>query len=75
MAGESFNRNAQIRRLAARALGKKRLPRNLELDHIIPKWAGGSDRPINLQFLTRRQHLLKTAYENALKARLRKRVR
>ena len=64
--------NAKIRLLVAKAIGRKRLPANIELDHIIPKWAGGTNNPINLQFLTKRQHQIKTAYENAIRARLRK---
>ncbi|HHT9138810.1 MAG TPA: HNH endonuclease signature motif containing protein [Candidatus Wunengus sp. YC60] len=65
--------NPKVRKMVAKALGKKRLPTNIELDHIIPKWAGGKDVLPNLQFLTKKQHQIKTAYENAIRARLRKR--
>jgi 5-methylcytosine-specific restriction endonuclease McrA len=65
--------NPIVRKAVARLLGKKRLPANIELDHIIPKSFGGTDDPSNLQFLTKKQHALKTAYENAVRARLRAR--
>ncbi len=67
------NLNGKIRKAVAKVLGRKRLPTNLELDHIIPRWAGGTNNPVNLQLLTKKQHRLKTAYENAVRARLKKR--
>lgn len=67
--------NPKVRKAVAKILGKKRLPRNIEIDHIIPKWAKGTDNVSNLQLLTKKQHQLKTAYENAIRARLRKRRR
>lgn len=64
------NKNKLIRTLVAQALGKKRLPKNIELDHIVPKWAGGTDHPFNLQLIRKKQHQLKTAYEAAIRARI-----
>lgn len=65
--------NPKVRLMVAKAIGRKRLPSNIVLDHVVPKWAGGPDHPINMQFLTKRQHLIKTAYENAIRMRLRRR--
>lgn len=67
--------NPQLRIAIAHILGKKRLPTNIEVDHILPKWAGGTNNLSNLQLLTRKQHALKTAYENAIRARLPRRGR
>lgn len=64
--------NQKIRKAVAKLLGKKRLPSNIILDHIIPRVDGGSDHPVNLQLLPKRTHLLKTAYENAIRARINK---
>lgn len=66
------NYNQKARKAIAKVLGRKNLPANIVLDHIVPRWAGGTNQLPNLQLLTKRQHLIKTAYENAIKARIKK---
>lgn len=64
------NNNAAIRKIIAATIGRKRLPAKLELDHILPKWAGGTDDPRNLQLLLKKDHQKKTAMENSLREAL-----
>lgn len=62
--------NEAVRKLLAAMIGKKRLPRHLEIDHIIPRWAGGTDHLGNLQVLRRPDHQRKTEAENRLRREL-----
>ena len=43
-----------------RSLGMKRIPPGMQIDHIIPLFAGGSDSPSNMQLISKAEHHKKT---------------
>jgi hypothetical protein len=56
-------RSAAAKRVFLLAEGYKRQPAGFEVDHVIPLWAGGSDKPDNMELLPKTVHHEKTCEE------------
>lgn len=46
-----------------KSMGLTRVPKGYEVDHKIPLWKGGADKPANMQLLPIKQHKAKTKFE------------
>jgi hypothetical protein len=56
-------RSAAAKRYFLVAEGYKVQPTGYEVDHVIPLWAGGADKPDNMELLPREAHRQKTCDE------------